>query len=337
MTMRFGVFDHVDDAGIPVGRQFDERLALARLLDAAGFHSYHLAEHHGTALGRAPSPNLLLAAIARQTKRLRLGTLVSPLPTYEPLRLIEEVGMLDQLSGGRVDLGVGKGASPVESAFYGVDGESRAERFAEALDLLVKGLTTDKLTYHGRYWRYEDVPMTISPVQRPMPPLWFGATTPDRSAWAAGQGMNIVALPPAEKARALTDAYRAEWESLGRPAGQLPFLGVNRNVVLAPTSDEAIEVARRAHKVWMSNLNFLWHEHGLGGPFDRLPTDFDEWHDAGYLYAGTAEGAVDFVAREAEVGGINYLCVDLAFGDITLAEASRTAELFAGTVMPAFA
>src|SRR2546423_13031971 len=93
MRLRFGVFDHVDDAGIPVGRQFDERLTLARLLDAAGFHCYHLAEHHGTALGRAPSPNVLLAAIARETRRLRLGTLVSPLPTYEPLRLIEEVGM----------------------------------------------------------------------------------------------------------------------------------------------------------------------------------------------------------------------------------------------------
>src|ERR1700719_4502410 len=110
MKMRFGIFDHVDDAGIPVARQFDERLRLAQLVDDAGFHSYHLAEHHGTELGRAPSPNLLLAAIARLTTRLRLGTLVSPLPLYEPLRLVEESCMLDQLSGGRLDLGVGKGA-----------------------------------------------------------------------------------------------------------------------------------------------------------------------------------------------------------------------------------
>jgi alkanesulfonate monooxygenase SsuD/methylene tetrahydromethanopterin reductase-like flavin-dependent oxidoreductase (luciferase family) len=337
MTMRFGMFDHVDDAGVSVARQLGDRLRLARVLDRAGFHSYHLAEHHGTALGRAPSPNLLLAAMARETSRLRLGTLVSPLPMYEPLRLIEEACMLDQLSGGRLDLGVGKGASPVESAFYGVDGDSRSERFAEALDLLVKGMTSAELTHHGRYWRYEGVPMTIAPVQRPHPPLWFGVTSPERAAWAARRGMNVVALAPAPVVRPMTDRYRQEWAALGRPAADLPFLGVNRNLVLAPTQREAREIAQRAFRAWRKNLNFLWHEYGLGSPFDKLPEDFTVWLDAGLCYAGTEDGVVDYVTREAETGGVNYLCVDLAFGDITLVEATRTAELFGATAVPAFA
>jgi alkanesulfonate monooxygenase SsuD/methylene tetrahydromethanopterin reductase-like flavin-dependent oxidoreductase (luciferase family) len=275
--------------------------------------------------------------MARETSRLRLGTLVSPLPMYEPLRMIEEACMLDQLSGGRLDLGVGKGASPVESAFYAIDGDSRSDRFAESLDLVVKGLTSAKLTYHGKYWRYEDVPMTITPVQRPHPPLWFGITSPDRAAWAAERGMHAVALAPAPKVAPMTERYRAEWAAIGRAPGDLPFLGVNRNLVLAPTEDEAVRIARRAFEAWRKNLNFLWHEYGLGSPFDKLPDDFAVWRDAGFCYAGTVDGVVDYVRQEAETAGINYMCVDLAFGDITLAEAKRTAELFGEQAIPAFA
>src|SRR5919201_5651510 len=116
--MRFGVFDHVDDAGIPVGRQLAERLELAERLDAAGFHAYHIAEHHGTPLGYAASPNVFLAALAQRTTRLRFGPLVYVLPLYDPLRLAEEVCLLDQLSGGRLQLGGGRGASPLESALF---------------------------------------------------------------------------------------------------------------------------------------------------------------------------------------------------------------------------
>jgi alkanesulfonate monooxygenase SsuD/methylene tetrahydromethanopterin reductase-like flavin-dependent oxidoreductase (luciferase family) len=122
--MRFGVFDHVDDAGIAVGRQLAERLELAERLDAAGFHAYHIAEHHGTPLGYAASPNVFLAAVAQRTTRLRFGPLVYVLPLYHPLRLIEEVCLLDQLSGGRLEVGVGHGASFIESALYGVEPET---------------------------------------------------------------------------------------------------------------------------------------------------------------------------------------------------------------------
>jgi hypothetical protein len=108
-------------------------------------------------------------------------------------------------------------------------------------------------------------------------------------------------------------------------------------VVLAPTEREARRIAERAFEAWRKNLNFLWHEYGLGSPFDKLPEDFTVWLDAGLCYAGTGYGVVDYVTREAETAGINYMCVDLAFGDITLAEATRTAELFGATAIPAFA
>src|SRR5260370_12997553 len=119
--MKFGVFDHLDDAGVPLGQLYVDRLALAEAYDRAGIYGYHLAEHHSTPLGCAASPGLFLSAVAQRTKTLRFGPLVYLLPFYHPLRLIEEICMLDQMSGGRLELGVGRGVSPFETRAYGPD------------------------------------------------------------------------------------------------------------------------------------------------------------------------------------------------------------------------
>src|SRR6516165_7811081 len=124
--MKFGIFDHMDRAGPDLGRQFDERLRLIALYERVGFHAYHLAEHHATPLGMAPSPSVFLAAVAQRTKRLRFGALVHTLSLYHPLRLAEEICMLDQMSGGRLELGIGRGISPHELAYYGVTPGERA-------------------------------------------------------------------------------------------------------------------------------------------------------------------------------------------------------------------
>src|ERR1700745_2259468 len=118
--MRFGIIDHNDDSGRPHARQVAERLELIEAYDRLGFYAYHLAEHHGTPLSITPSPHLFLAAASQRTSSLRLGTLVTVFPLYHPVRLIEEVCMLDQLTGGRLDLGMGRGISPVETGFFGV-------------------------------------------------------------------------------------------------------------------------------------------------------------------------------------------------------------------------
>src|SRR5215468_3654152 len=143
--MKFGVFDHMDQAGVPLEQQFAERLRLIEAYDRLGFHAYHLAEHHGTPLGLAPSPGLFMAAVAQRTKRLRFGPLVYLLPLYHPLRLIEEICMLDHMSGGRLEVGVGRGVSPIEVGFYGVDPAEGPLRFAEALKVIRQGLTSEKL------------------------------------------------------------------------------------------------------------------------------------------------------------------------------------------------
>src|SRR5712691_9275684 len=118
--MKFGVFDHIDDAGVPLGQLYADRLAFAEALDRSGFYGYHVAEHHTTPLGAAASPGLMFGALSQRTQKLRFGPMVYLLPFYHPLRLIEEVCMLDQLSNGRFQLGVGRGVSIYETQAYGL-------------------------------------------------------------------------------------------------------------------------------------------------------------------------------------------------------------------------
>src|SRR5215469_13521420 len=167
--MKFGVFDHMDRAGSDLGRQFDQRLKLIELYEKAGFHAYHIAEHHATPLGMAPSPSVFLAAVAQRTTRLRFGPLVYTVNLYHPLRLIDEICMLDQMSGGRLELGVGRGISPIEVGFSNLDTAIAQTMYTEALEILLQGLATRVLNFQGKHYKFRDVPIVLEPVQTPHP------------------------------------------------------------------------------------------------------------------------------------------------------------------------
>src|SRR6266478_5780461 len=192
-NMKFAVFDHLDRSGPDLGCQYEDRLKLTELYEWAGFHAYHVAEHHGTPLGSAPSPGLFLAAVAQRTKVLRFGPLAYPLGLYHPLRLIEEICMLDLMSRGRLELGVGRGASPYEAAFFGVEPATAQERFDEILEIVLKGLGADRLD---------------------------------------GLGCNVALAMPTRDAGKFTARYRAAWSELERPLADMPFVGNTRNVVV---------------------------------------------------------------------------------------------------------
>src|SRR4030088_2937162 len=135
--LKFGVCEQMEGAGRGVASQYEERLRLAEACEAAHFRADHVAEHHGTPHGIASSPNLFLAAMAQRTTHLRLGPLVMLLNLYHPLRAFEEISMLDQMSGGRVELGIGRGATPVELGFFGVDPGEAQSRYGEAADVVL--------------------------------------------------------------------------------------------------------------------------------------------------------------------------------------------------------
>lgn len=333
--MKLGIFDHMDRGQAPLDRFFEERLTLLEAYDRAGFHGYHVAEHHATPLGVAPSPGVWLAAAAQRTKRLRLGALVYLLPLYHPLKLLEEICMLDHLSGGRLMLGVGRGISPIELRYYGLDPAETPSMYAEALEVILAGMKGGVLNFEGKHYQYRDVPIEMEPLQRPHPPLWYGLGRPDQIPWAARNRVNIVGNLFSAGMKTLTDAYRREWAERGERAEDMPLMGTSRHVVVAETEKEALEIARRGYDKWRTSFLKLWKAHGIMPVMHAVfPERFEDAEAEGRAVAGTADKVASFLLREVKAGGLNYLLCRFAFGDITGAESLHSLNLFTKHVMP---
>ncbi|HVC51505.1 MAG TPA: LLM class flavin-dependent oxidoreductase [Stellaceae bacterium] len=336
--MRFGIFDHLDDSGQPLAAHFEDRLKLVEAYDRAGYYAYHLAEHHNTPLGYAPSPSVFLSAVAQRTKTIKFGPMVYLLPLYHPLRLIDEVCMLDQMSNGRFLYGVGRGISPIEVGFYGIDFATGAEQFREAFEVTRIGLTEDELTFHGKYYDFDHVPIPMKPLQKPYPELWYGTSRLESIPWAAEHGAHIVTLRDNKQAQAIIDFYKAEWRRLGRAEKDLPLMGINRHLVLADSEAEARDIARRSYPRWRGNMALLWDKYNVPFPLKAaLPDEWDALQAHGHAFAGTAAQMRDYVAAQIEASSASYFVCDFAFGSMTRDEAQHSAELFAREVMPAFA
>jgi alkanesulfonate monooxygenase SsuD/methylene tetrahydromethanopterin reductase-like flavin-dependent oxidoreductase (luciferase family) len=335
--MKFGVFDHLDRNGLPLGEQYRQRLELIEAYEHHGFYCYHIAEHHATPLGMAPSPSVFLAALAQRTKRLKFGPLVYTLPMYHPLRVAEEICMLDHLSNGRLQVGIGRGISPHELEHYGVVPAEAQARYLEAFAIVMQALTQESVIFEGKFYTFRDVPMELAPLQRPHPPLWYGVANVEAIGWVAQNAVNVVCNVPAARAQAIVARYRAEWQAAGRDMAALPLVGFNRHIVVAPTTEEATAIARRAYDVWYASFFRLWERHGTRPSYALYPASFDELEAMGLGVAGSPEKVRDVLAAQVAQAGSNYLVSRLAFGDLSLAESMRSVELYAAAVMPALA
>jgi alkanesulfonate monooxygenase SsuD/methylene tetrahydromethanopterin reductase-like flavin-dependent oxidoreductase (luciferase family) len=336
MALQFGVFDHLDDNGTSLTELFESRLKLIEQYDRAGFRSYHIAEHHSTPLGMAPSPSVFLAAVAQRTKRLRFGPLLYVTPMYHPLRLAEEIVMLDHMSDGRFELGLGRGASPIEIAAYGVDPAQAPAMNREAIEVILKAFADEILNHEGTYYTYKNVRIAAHPLQKPHPPLWFAPAEPARAADAAKLKAHMVSLIPNAGVKALTDAYRAAWQAQGGGA-DMPLMGVFRHIVVADSDAKATEIARAAYAKWRHYMAFLWEWAGIPFPIAMIyPDGFDALQAGGMAVAGKPETVRKYIAATAEQTGVTYFVCDMAFGSMPYADAARSVDLFAREVMPAF-
>jgi alkanesulfonate monooxygenase SsuD/methylene tetrahydromethanopterin reductase-like flavin-dependent oxidoreductase (luciferase family) len=330
--MEFGVFDHLDRYDAPLADFYEQRLQLIENYDRLGFYAYHLAEHHSTPLGMAPSPSVFLSAIAQRTRKLRFGPLVWAMPLHHPLRLIEEICMLDQLSGGRLEIGFGRGSVAVELEYYGANPREAQEIYAEAVELVLKGLTHKVLDFAGKRFSFRNVPMEIAPVQKPHPPVWYGVHAPESAERAARRNLNVVSLDPPAETRLAMERYRAVWHQ-AHGSGQLPKLGLGRFIVVGTTDGEAMAIARRAYLVWHASFTHLFRRHGRSQAHPRPPT-FDLVVERGQGIAGSPATVAAFLSDQLDETGCNYVVGQFAFGDLSLRECQRSVDLFAREVMP---
>jgi alkanesulfonate monooxygenase SsuD/methylene tetrahydromethanopterin reductase-like flavin-dependent oxidoreductase (luciferase family) len=334
MKIEFGVFDHLDRNDLPLHDYYEQRLKIIETFDRSGFYAYHVAEHHFTPLGMAPSPSVFLSAIAQRTRRLRFGTFVYALPAHHPLRVVEEICMLDHLSGGRLEIGFGRGSVPFEISYYGQNAEERQQIYAERLELILKAFAVRNLTWHGRYDRFDNVPMEFAPLQQPHPPLWYGAHSPDSAERAARKGLNIVTNDMPGNVRAIVDRYRTVWRESQNPTAP-PKMGTVRFIVVAEDDNEALMIARRAYLRWRASFVYL---SALNGALPDSPLNvesFDQLIRQGQAIAGSPETVRAFLAEQIRNSGINYVVGQFCFGDLSLQEMQRSVALFAAHVMPA--
>ena len=340
--VRFGIFDWLDESGRPQGESYEDRLRMLELADRRGFYAYHLAEHHQTELSTVPSPNLFLSAVAQRTQKLRLGALSYVLPLYSPLRLLEEICMLDQLSGGRVEFGLSRGSTGehVEN-----DPEKARAMYNEALQVVLQGLSTGEIDFHGTYYDYDKQFTRLRPVQRPYPPLWYPTSNTESIPWIAANGINtafsVHLAPDFERVASFARRYWAEYAAHKNDAGKLngnasPKVGFSVHIHVADSDAQAQAQARPAFELYQHNFTYRYVRRGNRDRYDARG-GFDEELAAGRIVIGSPatvrERLTDFLARS----GANYVIGCFAFGSLTAGQILSSVDLFSQEVMPALA
>jgi len=327
--LRFGVFDQSEQpGGLNPAELYASRLALVERADELGFWGYHKSEHHLIPLDHAPSIGLFLAAAAERTERIRIGSLVHLLPFYHPIRLVEEVCMLDHLSGGRFEFGFGKGISAPEHLLWGLDPEEAEARTEETLALLLAALTTDDelFSFDGRFHQLADVPLQLTPAQRPHPPLWRPGTV----TTAAALGVNTVTGGPIPMVNQAIERYREAYRPAPTgPVDREPMVGAIRKFVVAPTDAEADAIGRRAWARFSDDLTVLFRRYEMTPPNDpTIGGDYDRAKAVQAVVAGSPDTIRSHVEELIEAGLVTYVVGCFAFGDLSHDEAMQSLELF---------
>ncbi|WCP15981.1 Limonene 1,2-monooxygenase (plasmid) [Sphingobium sp. AntQ-1] len=335
MKVDFGVVDHIDFQSIPIHQTFDERVEQITQYDRDGFYAYHLTEHHFTPHGLASSPVAFLSAVSRLTTQLKLIPTVLVLPTYHPLRLAEEIGMLDQLSHGRVEFGIGQGVVPHELSLFGINPTEARDMMTENFEILMKALDGESVTHRGHYHRFFDVPMVMKP-HRPFADrgLWIVSARPEAVRNAGRKGDHILTILHPAKVNALLEIYQEGWNETHEQGPPTTKLGITRHVFLADSQSEAEARGEFGFGGWFDNHSSMWrrydHSRGVG--------DDSPYRNNKAMIFGTPDYVrAELQAQLEEAGGhVNYVVPRFAFGNLTQEEVMRSYTLFRDEVMPHF-
>jgi len=308
--MKLGVLQFFSwpERRVELSSVYDRALQRIAIMDRASYDAVWLAEHHFSSFSVCPSVHMVGVLAAARTTRLRIGTGVSLAPFYHPLRLAEEVALLDQLSGGRVNWGAGRGFARVEFENFGVPPEESTSRFHEAVDIVLRAWTEERLTFAGKHFSFEGVEVLPKPMQQPHPPVWMAATSEGAIEWAAGRGFSILMDPHAahsdigRKRRFYAEKLAGAGHSIeGR---ELP---VARLVALGDSAAKARDVARRGAQ-WIVDSYFGAQHNPVGVKDPNKPgaDPVQRYLDEVILH-GTPEAVLDELLRLKQEIGLDYL------------------------------
>ena len=280
---------------------YDRSLERVRIMDQNGYDAVWIAEHHFSTYSVCPSIHMMGVRFAAATKNLRIGTGVSLAAFYNPIRLAEEVALLDVLSEGRVNWGAGSGFDPNEFRVFGIDRDERHPRFRESVDIVLTAWNNERFSYQGQYHQFDDVEVLPKPLQCPVP-VWMAASSEEACLWSGEQGFNILQDPHTSMAGILEKRQKYEINLIanGHHIGDRD-VPVARLVAIADTDEEAKQIAIKGAE-WTTGSYAKGPPSKNSedvNPVDRYVNDVILW--------GCPERVADTLLQYEAEYGLNYL------------------------------
>ncbi len=308
--MKFAVLQFFSwpERRVELATVYTRALDRIEIMDRAGYDAVWLAEHHFSDFSVCPSVHMVGVLAAARTKRLRIGTGVSLAPFYHPLRLAEEIALLDQLSGGRVNWGAGRGFARVEFEAFGVPPGESTSRFRETVEIVLRAWTHEKLHFAGAHFDFDGIEVLPKPLQEPHPPVWMAASSEGAIDWAAGRGFSILMDPHSSPAE--IGAKRRHYHERLAAAGFSEAgrdIPVARLVAVAPTAEKAEAVAKSGAE-WIVN-SYLGAQHRpvMQGSFTPEGANPIRRYLDEVIIHGSPEAVTDQIRRLREEIGLDYL------------------------------
>jgi len=340
---------------------YDEHIRLAQEIEAAGWHSYFVIEHQNSPIGRITAPSVFLTAVARATSTLRIGAMMWQLPFYHPIRLAQEVAMLDHLSRGRVEFGTGIGVHEHEFIRWGVDFYQRAAISGEVLQIVKMAWSQDEVTFNGKYFHFDEALPQPKPYQKPHPPIWAAVHSDAAIEFAARNNFHVSQnLDIDEVVARKFDLYRKIWRDCAHP-GPMPRIFLQRQVHVAETDAKAHDEARQflaareggAVPVGggpLENTRIGWgtHARGMGRDSER-PDDkargetiaksarsYEFSIENGLAIVGSPETVIRTLKASKQLIGYDILCTNHEIGKMPPELVRNSIRLLGKEVVPAF-
>jgi alkanesulfonate monooxygenase SsuD/methylene tetrahydromethanopterin reductase-like flavin-dependent oxidoreductase (luciferase family) len=322
-------------------RQLDE----IELAERIGIDQIWFYEHHLNPSAPVPSPNLLIAAAAQRTGRIRFASMVNILPFRNPLLVAEEAALLDNLTGGRLDMGIGRGLRPPEFDAFDVDQQRSREMFLEAFDVIRRVWADEEFEHRGRYWTVrKNGPLAPPLVQKPHPPFLVSAQSEDSLRWAAQYDIPFAQIDSVvEQARRDQALYREVQVAHGHKP--MPRLYLMREIYVGESDARACEEARP----YLLQYWELWNRYTQFTDGGRLPDSYDFWRrQAPMLHAmdfdqivandmvilGSPETVADTIVRIAGQLELMGLAMIFKLGAMPYDTVERSMRLFGEEVVP---
>jgi len=343
----------------PEADVYDEHIRLAARIEELGWHSYFTIEHQNRPGARITSPSVYLAALARETSTLRFGAMMWQLPFYHPLRLAQEIAMLDHLSRGRVEFGTGIGVHEHEFIRWNVDYYQRAAISEEVLKIVKMAWTQPEVTYHGDYFDYEEALPEPRPYQQPYPPIWAAVHSDAAIEWAARNNLHVAQnLDTDDVVAQKFDRYREVWKECNHP-GPMPRVFLQRSIFVAETDEKAHEEASkyigasgggRVGRGPIAETRVGWgsHARGMGTDSERpddlrrgqtmtlAGTDYQYNIDNGLAVVGSPDTVIKKLQEQQAKVGYDIFCTSCSIGRMPRQLVDNSIELIGKEVIPAF-